>query len=118
MKNKLIILLSITLIGLSSIACVETLIAGGIYKSSKTRQAKQSFMADFNATNVERQKAGLPPLDLCTEQYHFDKKWADNDPVCAERIAKYEGGDAGALGTPELIIAKPEPTLEPTPVPK
>ena len=59
-------------------------------------------MSQFNQTNIEREKAGLPPLDLCTEQYYFDKKWADNDPTCEERIIRYEGGDESALGHPSL----------------
>lgn len=59
-------------------------------------------MAQFNQTNIEREKAGLAPLDLCTEQYHFDKKWADNDPTCEERIIRYESGDKSALGHPQL----------------
>lgn len=108
------ILILSMIIGILSSSCVETLIASSVYKSSKTRQAKQEFMADFNQTNIEREKAGLPPLDLCAEQYHFDKKWADNDPVCAERIAKYEAGDTTALGHPELKIAAPEPTPGPS----
>ena len=76
--------------------CIPTIIGAAVYKSSKTRQAKESFIEQFNATNLEREKAGLPPLDLCTEKYGFDKKWADDDPVCAERIAKYEAGDKTA----------------------
>jgi hypothetical protein len=114
--------------------CVETLIGAYAYRSSKTRQAKQEFMANFNETNIEREKAGLPPLDLCTEQYYYDKKWADNDPVCAERIVKYEAGDKTALGHPQLELKEeaaaptpgqspiatpiPAPTLAPTPIPQ
>lgn len=86
-------------------SCVPALIGAVAYKSSKTRQAKESFIAQFNQTNIEREKAGLQPLDLCTEKYNFDKKWADDDPVCAERIEKYEAGDTTALGNPQL---KPE----------
>lgn len=86
----------------ASTGCVPTLIGAAVYKSSKTRQAKESFVEKFNQTNYEREKAGLPPLDLCTEKYSFDKKWADDDPICAERIERYEAGDASALGHPTL----------------
>lgn len=100
-----------------STGCVETLIGAYAYRSGKTRQAKQEFMADFNETNIEREKAGLPPLDLCTEQYYYDKKWADNDPVCAERIAKYEAGDKTALGHPQLEVKKEDAAATPAPGP-
>jgi len=87
--------------------CIPTIIGAVAYKSSKTRQAKESFIEQFNETNLEREKAGLPPLDLCTEKYNFDKKWADDDPICAERIAKYEAGDKTALGHPTLEVKEP-----------
>jgi len=94
---------------ISITGCIPTIIGAAVYKSSKTRQAKESFIEQFNQTNLEREKAGLPPLDLCTEKYGFDKKWADDDPVCAERIAKYEAGDKTALGHPTLEVKEPEP---------
>ena len=72
------IVLFIPLLVLAS-GCIPTIIGAAVYKSSKTRQAKESFIEQFNATNLEREKAGLPPLDLCTEKYNFDKKWADDD---------------------------------------
>lgn len=90
-------------VGLLLSGCIPTIIGAAVYKSSKTKQAKQAFMEDFNKTNIEREKAGLQPLDLCTEKYGFDKKWADDDPVCAERIAKYEAGDTTALGPPQMV---------------
>ena len=99
-----------------SVSCVETMIASYAYRSGKTRQAKEQFLASYNQTNLEREKAGLAPLDLCTEKYHFDKKWADDDPICEERIAKYEAGDKTALGHPVLEVKEPaEPTPGPTP---
>lgn len=90
-------------VGLLLSGCIPTIIGAAAYKSSKTRQAKEQFIAQFNQTNIEREKAGLPPLDLCTEKYSFDKKWADDDPVCADRIAKYEAGDPTALGPPQMV---------------
>ncbi|GJM17093.1 MAG: hypothetical protein DHS20C13_24200 [Thermodesulfobacteriota bacterium] len=90
------------LIAIICSSCIPTIIGASVYKSSKTRESKERFMAQYNQTNIEREKAGLAPLDLCTEQYYFDKKWADNDPICEERIIRYEGGDKSALGHPEL----------------
>ena len=29
-------------------------------------------MIEFHKINLERERSGLEPLDLCTEKYHFD----------------------------------------------
>ncbi len=105
MKKGIVLLIPLLVF---ATGCIPTIIGAVAYKSSKTRQAKESFIEQFNATNLEREKAGLPPLDLCTEKYNFDKKWADDDPVCAERIAKYEAGDKTALGHPKLEVKETE----------
>jgi len=102
------LLLPLILIGALISGCIPTIIGASVYKSSKTRESKERFMTQFNQNNIEREKAGLPPLDLCTEQYHFDKKWADNDPQCEERIIRYEAGDSSALGHPELEVVEVE----------
>ena len=110
------VLVALVLIAVMCSSCIPTIIGASVYKSSKTRQAKERFIAQFNQTNIEREKAGLPPLDLCTEKYHFDKKWADNDPICEERIIRYEGGDTTALGHPEIDTTKLEdPEIDPEP---
>ena len=101
-RNNLIIFLCVVLI--SFVSCVPTMIGAYAYRSGKTRQAKEQFISQFNQTNFEREKAGLPPLDLCTEKYGYDKKWADDDPVCAERITRYEAGDTTALGHPQMEV--------------
>ena len=64
--------------------------------------ARQEFMDNYHITNVEREKAGLPPLDICTEKYYFDEDWANDDPNCKVRIEAYEAGDTSALGAQEL----------------
>jgi len=88
--------LSILISGCIDAAVVQT------YKYSQTKMTNEKFMEHFNKTNIEREKAGLPPLDLCTEKYHFDEKWADDDPECKERISRYEAGDTKALGNTKL----------------
>ena len=102
------IILSLLFVSIFLLGCIPTIIGASEYKSSKTRESKERFMAQFNQTNIEREKAGLAPLDLCTEQYHFDKKWADNDPICDERIIRYEMGDKTALGHPKLEVVETE----------
>jgi len=72
------------------------------FAPSQTEQARQEFIQNFQETNLEREKAGLAPLDLCTEKYNFDRSWALKDPNCKKRIKAYEAGDKNALGTPQL----------------
>ncbi len=103
---KILGLLIITTLLCSS--CIPTIIGASVYKSTKTRAGKEQFLTQYNQTNIEREKAGLAPLDLCTEKYNYDKKWADDDPICESRIRRYESGDTSALGHPEIEI----PTIE------
>lgn len=77
--------------------CAAALVGGIFYDSVQKKEQKQKFTQEFQARNVEREKAGLPPLDWCSESYKFDKDWAATAPGCAERIRRYEGGDASAL---------------------
>lgn len=117
------IVITFVIVALFCSGCAAALVGGAFYKSSKTREGKERFIAQFNQTNIEREKAGLPPLDLCTEKYHFDKKWADNDPICEERIIRYEMGDTTALGNPQIefieeVEAEPQPVPAPTPAPQ
>lgn len=101
MANVVRVSLSVVL-SLYLVSCAAALVGGAFYKVSKTREQKRQFMKDFNETNLERQKLGLQPLDLCTEKYNFDEKWAKDDPECKVRVEKYEAGDKSALGNPEL----------------
>jgi len=89
-------------------SCIPTIIGASVYKSTKTRAGKEQFLIQYNQTNIEREKAGLAPLDLCTEKYNYDKKWADDDPICESRIRRYESGDTTALGHPEIDTSKLE----------
>ena len=98
--------MTVPIYSISLSGCVPALIGAVAYKSSKTKEAKQKFMASFHQINIAREKQGLQPLDLCTEQYYFDKGWADDDPNCAKRIADYEAGNAEALGTKKLPAAE------------
>jgi hypothetical protein len=77
--------------------CAAVVAGGLIMKSSKTKGQKQEFMNRLQQTNLEREKAGLKPLDWCSEAYKFDQNWAASDPECAARIARYRKGDLMAL---------------------
>lgn len=92
-RLRLIMLPAVLLIG----GCVPVLVGGLIYKSSKTREQKQEFMAQFHRTNTERAAQGAAPLDWCEEAYRFDKGWAVDDAACRKRVEAYEGGKSERL---------------------
>lgn len=56
--------------------CIPTIIGAAAYSSSKNKKTRQEFVNNFNQTNIEREKAGLKPLDYCDEALKFDAKWA------------------------------------------
>jgi hypothetical protein len=84
-RMSLVLFLSILLSG-----CVPVLIGGLMYQSSKTEAEKNQFLIEFNKNNLEREKAGLKPLDICIEMYHFDPGWAAEMADCKEKIDSLE----------------------------
>ncbi len=90
---------ALCLIGCLLPGCLPVLVGGAFYHDAKKKQTREEFISEFHKTNVEREKNGLEPLDLCTEKYHFDRSWARQDPNCRERIDRYEKGDRTALGS-------------------
>ena len=58
-------------------------VAGGIfYDHAKAREDRAAFTADFRKQNLEREKAGLQPLDWCTELYRTKQSWYAEDATC------------------------------------
>ena len=92
-------LLVVMVVGFVLNGCAAVLVGGLFYGSSNSSEQKQKekYTTDFNQQNLEREKAGLKPLDWCSETYKVDKAWAVEDDSCAERIRRYEAGDANAL---------------------
>ncbi len=77
--------------------CLPVLVGGLMYKSSKSKEQKQLFMAEFRTTNADRESKGLSPLDWCEEAYRFDKGWAYEDAACKARIIALESGKTTKL---------------------
>lgn len=77
--------------------CLPVLVGGLMYKSSKSKEQKQLFMAELRTTNADRESKGLPPLDWCEEAYRFDKGWAYEDAACKTRIIALESGKTTKL---------------------
>ena len=67
--------------------CAAVLVGGLVYHDSKSREQREAFNQHFNQMNLERGKAGLPPLDYCTEARHSDQTWANDLPECKPTAA-------------------------------
>lgn len=92
MRRTLLLLLCFIAFSMST-GCAPVIIGGLFYQDGQRRKTRQNFTANFRSINLEREKNGLQPLDLCAEKYHFDRSWARKDPNCHERIKRYEAGE-------------------------
>ncbi len=70
--------------------CIPVMVGAVAYSSVKKSSQQREFIRDFHTNNLLRQDAGLPPLDLCTEKYKFDKYWARQDPECKEKVKEFD----------------------------
>jgi hypothetical protein len=95
LKLKVVAALVAVCVGASG--CAPVLVGALMYDHIASRDDKRKFTETFNKENLEREKAGLPRLDWCSEVYKFSKSWANEQPGCAERIKRFEAGDATAL---------------------
>ena len=90
-RMKKNIMVMVCLLGISMIQnCVPALIASAAYSGSKKRQSHQEWTAQFNQTNLEREKAKLKPLDFCDEAIKYDKKWALKNDECKSKFQASE----------------------------
>jgi hypothetical protein len=62
--------------------CAAVAVGAYAYNNSEKREARQKFIEDYNKTNIEREKAGLKPIELCEAKRSFDPEWAEEDKVC------------------------------------
>ncbi len=69
-------------------ACVPVIIGAAVAGHSSSNKTKQKWTADFNQTNIDRQKQHLPPLDYCEELLKFNKSWAKDNKECKEQLKK------------------------------
>src|SRR5713101_3233644 len=105
---KRLALLSLLALGLSGCAAAAVV---ALVDADKGDKAKKQFTERFEVTNAARQREGLPPLDLCSEMYWFDKGWSRKSKKCVPRINRYENGDSTALNPPGMVLATTVPTV-------
>jgi len=103
----LLMVLAPCLSGCAASFIPATYITGGALKSGFDRGV---FTADFKKQNLERQKAGLPPLDWCAEIYRTRSRWYAWDGSClngpeATKVRKIGASppDQGPAVTPSPV---------------
>lgn len=91
--------LFLLLFTISCLNCIPVMVGGlMVAKSNKTKHEKQVWITEFNNNNLEREKAGLPPLDTCIAKYQFDPGWEEADDSCKEKIEAYKRGEIDECG--------------------
>lgn len=80
MKLTNIVLLMTTVAILQG--CAAAAVGAYAYDRGGKRETRQKYFEEFNKTNIEREKNGLKPLELCAYKKSIDKEWADEDSNC------------------------------------
>ena len=116
---KTITRLSIAVLAaLSLTGCIPLLIGAAVYSNAQTDATKQKFLDDFNKTNLEREKAGLKPLEYCSELRRLDDTLAKNDEECKKLDAQKASQAANPPATPTFtqIIVTSDGLAPPAPI--
>lgn len=106
------------LAALSLTGCIPLLIGAAVYSNAQTDATKQKFLDDFNKTNLEREKAGLKPLEYCSELRRLDDTLAKNDEECKKLDAQKAAQAANPPATPTFtqIIVTSDGVAPPAPI--
>lgn len=68
--------------------CAAVAVGSYAFDKSGKRETRQKYFQEFNKTNIEREKNGLKPLELCAYKASVDKEWAEEDENCKDKGAK------------------------------
>ena len=107
MIKKIALCLFILFFTLYFLNCLPVAVGGLLLKSSSTKKQQRAFLSTFYETNLEREKAGLLPLDICIAKHLFDSKWAMKDGGCKKRIYAYIRGEIDEYG--QEVVKKEKP---------
>ena len=62
--------------------CAAVAVGAYAFDKGGKRDSRQKYFEEFNKTNIEREKNGLKPLELCAYKKSVDKEWAEEDANC------------------------------------
>ena len=71
---------------------------------SRDYHSRRKFRQDLQRASAERIKQGLSPLDLCSQSYWKNRRWAMKVDDCEERVRRWESGDSSALDPMVLAL--------------
>ena len=91
------LLAAVVLAPLALGGCAAALVGGLLYDNSSDNTDRAKWTQSFNTNNLEREKAGLKPLDFCSEMYKAKASWATSDSGCRDRAKRFQAGDTSAL---------------------
>lgn len=77
--------------------CAAVLVGGLLYDNASDNSDRARWTESFGRQNLERERAGLQPLDWCSEIYKARRAWALTEVGCAARVRRYEQGEVAAL---------------------
>lgn len=92
MRAAVVLLLLVPLSG-----CAAALVGGLLYDNASDNSDRTRWTESFGRQNLEREQAGLRPLDWCSEIYKARRNWAMAETGCAARVRRHEQGDTSAL---------------------
>ena len=118
MIKKITRLTIAALAALSLTGCIPLLIGAAVYSNAQTDATKQKFLDDFNKTNLEREKAGLKPLEYCFELRRLDATIAKNDDECKklDALKAEQAANPPAAPTFTQIIVTSDGVAPPAPI--
>lgn len=62
--------------------------ATAVAATATSKRTRAKWNDQFNQNNLEREKAGLKPLDWCEEAFKVNKGWATDDKACKAQLKR------------------------------
>lgn len=78
---------------------------------ARDQGARRALRDRIQVENAARVKQGLLPLDLCSQSYWTNRRWALKDRTCAARVRRYEFGDSTALDPANMALPTTVPAV-------
>ena len=78
---------------------------------SHDQNARRTLRDRIQVESVARVKQGLLPLDLCSQSYWTNRRWALKERTCAARVRRYEFGDSTALDPANMALPTTVPVV-------
>jgi hypothetical protein len=78
---------------------------------ARDQNARRALRDRIQVENAARVNERLLPLDLCSQSYWTNRRWALKDRTCAARVRRYEFGDSTALDPANMALPATVPAV-------